>query len=66
MELVSDQVSFLESLFPVPSSVMTILECDPFLFVELPHEPDRLRFLGHWYWQEQPRGKTKLHLHAPL
>lgn len=61
-EMVSERVWFLESILPIPISPMTIMECDPFLFIELPHEPGRLRFLGHWYWQSS----TKLHLHAPL
>lgn len=65
-EMVAYRVSLLESVLPLPISPMTIMECDPFLFVELPHEPNRLRFLGHWYWQGQPRGEAKLHLHAPL
>ena len=42
----------------------TIVSCDPFLFLELPNEPGKLRHLGHWYWQENPNGKRTLHLHA--
>lgn len=38
--------------------------CDPFLFLELPEEPGKLRQLGHWYWQDQPDGSRKLHLHV--
>ena len=48
-------------LFAAP---LTIVACDPFLFIELPDEPDKLRFLGHWYWQGATRGKQKLHLHV--
>lgn len=43
---------------------VAIVSTDPFLFVELPEEPGKLRHLGHWYWQEQERGRQKLHLHA--
>ncbi|MEI8018603.1 MAG: hypothetical protein WCH39_10425 [Schlesneria sp.] len=42
---------------------LTVVSCDPFLFVELPEEPGKLRHLGHWYWQNQPQGQQKLHLH---
>jgi len=45
--------------FPV-----TIVSCDPFLFVELPEEPGKLRHIGHWYWQTEPKGRQKLHLHV--
>lgn len=48
-------------LFMVP---MTVVAADPFLFVELPEEPGKLRHLGHWYWQSQTDGQQKLHLHA--
>ncbi len=41
-----------------------LLACDPFLFLELPEEPGKLRQLGHWYWQDQPNGTRKLHLHV--
>lgn len=43
---------------------ITIVTMDPFLFVELPEEPGKLRHLGHWYWQTQPEGHKKLHLHV--
>lgn len=43
---------------------LTIVATDPFLFVELPEEPGKLRHLGHWYWQQQPEGGHKLHLHV--
>ncbi len=42
---------------------LTIIAADPFLFVELPEEPGKLRHIGHWYWQNQPEGEQKLHLH---
>ena len=42
---------------------VTVVSCDPFLFVELPNEPGKLRHLGHWYWQNQ-KGRLKLHVHA--
>jgi hypothetical protein len=43
---------------------ISLLSCDPFLFVELPEEPGKLRHLGHWYWQDQEKGQKKLHLHV--
>lgn len=43
---------------------ITIVSCDPFLFVELPEEPGKLRHVGHWYWQKLPAGRDKLHLHV--
>ena len=43
---------------------LTVVSCDPFLFVELPDEPGKLRHLGHWYWQKQNEGTDKLHLHV--
>lgn len=52
------------SVAPVLTTSMTIVACDPFLFVELPDEPGKLRFLGHWYWQGATRGRQKLHLHV--
>ncbi len=45
---------------------MTMVSVDPFLFVELPEEPGKLRHLGHWYWQQKPLGRKKLHLHLHL
>ncbi len=54
----------LASLLPVLIPPMTLIACDPFLFVELPDEPNKLRHLGHWYWQTQPRGEQRLHLHV--
>jgi hypothetical protein len=43
---------------------LTIVSADPFLFIELPDEPGKLRHLGHWYWQGPVQGNRKLHLHA--
>lgn len=54
----------LSSIAPMMIAPMTIVACDPFLFVELPDEPNKLRFLGHWYWQMQSHGRQKLHLHV--
>lgn len=48
------------TLFPV---VVPIIPLDPFLFIELPGEPGKLRFLGHWYWQRTDDQQEKLHLH---
>ncbi len=42
---------------------MTVVSVDPFLFVELPEEPGKLRHVGHWYWQQKEDGE-KLHLHV--
>ncbi|WP_339746209.1 hypothetical protein [uncultured Rubinisphaera sp.] len=42
----------------------TLVSCDPFLFIELPQEPGKLRHLAHWYWQEHQNGKRTLHLHS--
>lgn len=42
---------------------MTVVSVDPFLFVELPEEPGKLRHIGHWYWQTKDNGQ-KLHLHV--
>jgi hypothetical protein len=49
---------------PVLFLPLPFLVCDPFLFVELPDEPGKLRHLGHWYWQTTEPGKQKLHLHV--
>lgn len=48
-------------LFLVPA---TLVACDPFLFIELPEEPGKLRMLGHWYWQRMEDGTNKLHVHV--
>ncbi len=48
-------------LFLAPAAVIA---CDPFLFIELPDEPGKLRMLGHWYWQQQEDGTKKLHVHV--
>ena len=49
---------------PVLPIVLPIIPLDPFLFIELPEEPGRLRFLGHWYWQRTGQQCEKLHLHV--
>jgi hypothetical protein len=43
---------------------LTVVSVDPFLFVELPEEPGKLRHIGHWYWQSGDRGRKKLHMHV--
>lgn len=43
---------------------ITVMSCDPFLFVELREEPGKLRHIGHWYWQKQEGARDKLHLHV--
>jgi hypothetical protein len=48
-------------LFLAPAAVIA---CDPFLFIELPDEPGKLRMIGHWYWQPQPNGRETLHVHV--
>ena len=48
-------------LFLAPAAVVA---CDPFLFIELPDEPGKLRMIGHWYWQPQPNGRENLHVHV--
>ena len=48
-------------LFLAPAAVVA---CDPFLFIELPDEPGKLRMIGHWYWQPQPNGRETLHVHV--
>ena len=53
----------LSTLAPLFITPMTIIACDPFLFVELLDEPGKLRHLGHWYWQDVC-GRKKLHLHV--
>ena len=54
---------FIASFIPKMLITVTVISADPFLFVELPEEPGKLRHIGHWYWQDQPKGKQKLHLH---
>ena len=54
----------IASLVPPLLVPLTVIPCDPFLFVELPGEPGKLRFLGHWYWQGKIHGQQKLHLHV--
>jgi hypothetical protein len=54
----------LAKFAPILFIPLTIVSVDPFLFIELPDEPGKLRHLGHWYWQNQGNGRQKLHLHA--
>jgi len=54
----------IASLIPTLLIPLTVIPCDPFLFIELPEEPGKLRFLGHWYWQGKVHGQQKLHLHV--
>ena len=54
----------IASLIPPLLVPLTVIPCDPFLFIELPGEPGKLRFLGHWYWQGNIHGQKKLHLHV--
>ena len=54
-------VSIGHALLFVP---LTVVSADPFLFLELPEEPGKLRHLAHWYWQDLSKGRHKLHLHV--
>ena len=54
----------IASFIPKLIIPLTVVSVDPFLFVELPEEPGKLRHIGHWYWQSEERGKKKLHLHV--
>lgn len=54
----------VSSFAPLIFVPLTLTACDPFLFVELPEEPGKLRHLGHWYWQTKSEGETELHLHV--
>jgi hypothetical protein len=54
----------MSQIIPMIFVPMTVVSCDPFLFVELPEEPGKLRHIGHWYWQGPARGDQKLHLHV--
>lgn len=47
-------------LFLAPAAIAA---CDPFLFIELPSEPGKLRMIGHWYWQPR-NGSEMLHVHV--
>jgi len=49
---------------PMLPVFLPIIPLDPFLFIELPEEPGKLRFLGHWYWQRTDHQHQKLHLHV--
>jgi len=79
LELLAYQASFAAHVVPLMGAMagplavasyvptifipLTVISLDPFLFVELPDEPGKLRHIGHWYWQSEGRGKKKLHLH---
>lgn len=54
----------IASFIPKLIIPLTVMSVDPFLFVELPEEPGKLRHIGHWYWQGEGWGKKKLHLHV--
>lgn len=54
----------IASFIPKLIIPLTVMSMDPFLFVELPEEPGKLRHIGHWYWQDEGRGQKKLHLHV--
>lgn len=56
-------VPLLTAAISSPVVPLTIVSCDPFLFVELPEEPGKFRHIGHWYWQRNLL-KKKLHVHA--
>ncbi len=51
-------------VLPLFLSPAAVIACDPFLFIELPDEPGKLRMIGHWYWQPQPCGRETLHVHV--
>lgn len=54
----------ITSIAWVPTAA-TVIACDPFLFLELPEEPGKLRYIGHWYWQDRGFGRRKkLHVHT--
>lgn len=54
---------FIAKLLPLLTTPAVIITADPFLFIELPEEPGKLRHLAHWYWQGETYGQQKLHLH---
>lgn len=54
----------MAQLLPMVFAPLAIASADPFLFVELPDEPGKLRHLGHWYWHGPVRGDQTLHLHV--
>lgn len=54
----------IHTLLPLIFAPVTVVTCDPFLFMELPDEPGKLRHLGHWYWQTDAEGKQRLHVHV--
>lgn len=60
---ISSAPLILAKVIPMLVVPLTTISMDPFLFLELPNEPGKLRHLGHWYWQNLPDGSRKLHLH---
>jgi hypothetical protein len=54
----------IQTLIPLLYVPATVVTCDPFLFMELPDEPGKLRHLGHWFWQTDAQGKKRLHVHV--
>lgn len=52
------------SILPMLLKPAAVVACDPFLFIELPDEPGKLRMIGHWYWQPKPNGQDTLHVHV--
>jgi hypothetical protein len=61
---VSSATLAMSQIIPMIFVPMTVSSFDPFLFVELPDEPGKLRHIGHWYWQGPVSGDRKLHLHV--
>jgi hypothetical protein len=61
---VSSATLAMSQIIPMIFVPMSVVSCDPFLFVELPEEPGKLRHVGHWYWQGPVRGDRKLHVHV--
>ncbi|ADG68930.1 hypothetical protein Plim_3115 [Planctopirus limnophila DSM 3776] len=57
-------VMLLAKLLPLLTTPAVIITADPFLFIELPEEPGKLRHLAHWYWQGETYGQQRLHLHV--
>lgn len=49
---------------PMLMTPIVVVSMDPFLFVELPNEPGKLRHIGHWYWQIKDQRNKTLHVHV--
>jgi len=62
--LMAAKAILIAKAIPTVIVPMAIVATDPFLFVELPEEPGRLRLIGHWYWQQHRKGRKQLHLHV--